>query len=356
MSITSDDFYVIENGAGGGLVMVPRKRLQAALDRHYERLAIEDRAKPMKVHRGIMTKDAMPPMNNLGRNGTASPDFDDRQRLRFRGKDQTSSPGTSEGDQGRITGSPQRRPPDRADTPPSLRGGQFTTSSIDEEEINIPSEFLPDGRGPSADQEPDESSTGLGQVIATLEDPGPGLVYRLVREDDQDIAVVLCEDDGADLNQNDTTMRHRLTGDAAFMRRLNGIHRRRWSRTRDANTSRITTLFRHRPGKGERLSLEGPNSFGSYDLVLYSPLDPDALGSQPPGSQRFPRESGKEPVLYWNSSAAAGENDIHELEDRVTATTGDRRVLSTGKAPPSLAEMNRQARSFWAGQSGRLPR
>jgi hypothetical protein len=37
MTITSDDFYLIENGAGGGVVMVPRRRLQAALDREYER-------------------------------------------------------------------------------------------------------------------------------------------------------------------------------------------------------------------------------------------------------------------------------------------------------------------------------
>jgi hypothetical protein len=344
MSITSDDFYVIENGAGGGLVMVPRKRLQAALDRHYERLATEDRAKPMKVHRGIMTKDAMPPMNNLGRNGTASPDFDERKRLRFRGKDQTSSPGTSQGSQGRLTGSPQRRPPDRADTPPSLRGGTFTTSSLDEDEINIPSEFNGNGR-PSADQDPDQY--GLGEVIATLDPAPPGYRYSFETDPSGVVSIICVPDTGEDMSTHDRTFRHKLLDRDPLLSRMNQVNRGYHRRVRDdVGAAQIKrTIFHHTPAPGERMELQRDPENGSVDVVIFSPTTPDMNGPPQPGTQQFRITNPPEPTLFWASATGAGEDDIHELQDRVTV--GDRRMPSSANL---LAKMNIDNHRFWRGQ------
>jgi hypothetical protein len=169
----------------GAVTLVPRPALQRAINRHFERLEIEDRQRRMKVHRGVMTKDAAP-TNNLGveYRGNRSPSLAPGNDRRRPNRDQSSMVGTSQGSTGSPAGSRGLRQRPTTPTPASLRGGQFTTGSSDEEEI--PSEFFPNGA--SSDQDPD-ANMGLGQTIAVLEDPGPGLTYRLESDENGDVAV-----------------------------------------------------------------------------------------------------------------------------------------------------------------------
>jgi hypothetical protein len=363
-------FYVVADGSGG-VVMVPKPAMQATLDNHFARLNF---------------RDAKPAQNNLGRGG--KPGFLPGDWNRNNVSDQSAtgsqgSPGTAGG------GTPRRseRPP----KPPSLRPGQFSVdgsapggTAFQAEHPYRPYGTRADERTGSDDQIPTDTATprplsspmssttatpnvidqeddpdgdlGLGTVVAQLPDPGMGMTYRLSRAEDGSIAIVICEDDGEGLDMNDATYRHKLTGDAAFFKRLNGIHRRRWSRTKDANSTQMTTLFRHRGlAKGERLELQ-QDAMG-HSLVLFSPTTPNMNGDPPPATSTQWRNrppTAIAPTGSWNAQAPdddhGDELSIHELVDPVKpARTGDRIPLR-GSEAHRLAQMNAQAREFWAAK------
>ena len=200
------------------------------------------------------------------------------------------------------------------------------------------------------DQEDPEDNLGLGQVIASLEDPGPGMTYMLQRQPDGMIGILICEDDGEGLDQNKAMMKHSL-GDAAntkFFRRLNGIHRRRWSRTRDWNSTQQSTLFRHKAlTPGQRLEMQGPNEFGTYDVVLFGGTfdltGPVPMGS---GSKQSDNPGTGYPAQNWSASPGnrPGERSIHELDGQISSRTGDRAMT----APQRLHLMNAANAAFWA--------
>ncbi len=195
-------------------------------------------------------------------------------------------------------------------------------------------------------EEAPEDETGLGEVIASLDPPPEGMTYMLQQQEDGSIAIVCVEDDGADMNQNDATYRHSL-GDSAnvkFFKRLNGIHRRRWSKTRDWNSTQPTTLFRHKAlTRGQRLEMQGPNSFGTYDVVLFGGTfdltGPVPMGS---GSKQSPNPGTGYPAQSWSASPGnrPGERSIHELDGQISSRTGD-------SAPAMLKAMNRRNAEFW---------
>jgi hypothetical protein len=309
-------------------------------------------------------------MNNLGRGGKAAFLPGDWGRGRDQGaQGSQGSTGTAYGGTARKAPPPSKPPGSKAGGFTVDEGGHSSTGQQykhpytpynpairDEEDgliegANKLQQFGEHLQGNDQEEEP-EDETGLGQVIA-LEDPGPGMTYMLQRLEDGSIAVVIVEDDGADMNQNSAMTSHSL-GDAAnvqWNRRLNAIHRRRWSRTRDADfaENRKTTLFRHHLGPGETIRLEGPNEYNSYDLVVFS-RTADLTGPVPPatGNKQQPNPSTMKPAQAWAAAPGKPPNnlDIHELTDPIPpARTGDSRRLSE---PQRLASMNAANARFWA--------
>jgi hypothetical protein len=367
MTITSDDYYCIDNGARG-VVLVPRKRLQAALDRFYEGERTNDAA----MLRGVRTHDATPSQNNLGRGGKPLTSFlPGSAPLKDQGAQ--GSPGSQGSPAGGRPRTAQREP-----ERPALRAGAFSVDRLpggtggqhdnpydaraaaaarteSEDQSPLPSSM---SAPMLMDEEPDEDM-GLGEVVAQLPDPGEGMTYRLSRGEDGTISIVVVEDDGADMNQNDAAYRHKLN-DAAnvqFMKRMNSINRRRWSRTKDANSTRPSTLFRHRSLlPGERLELQEDER--GHSLVLFSKTTPDMTGEPPPATATRWRTSPGDPYPAgaWTSApreknAPPGEMDIHELTDPIpNGRTGDHRIAPRGSEAHRLAQMNAQAREFWAAK------
>ena len=173
------------------------------------------------------------------------------------------------------------------------------------------------------------------------------MTYMLQRQPDGMIGILICEDDGEGLDQNSAMMKHSL-GDAAntkFFRRLNGIHRRRWSRTRDWNSTQPCTLFRHKAlTPGQRLEMQGPNEFGTYDVVLFGGTfdltGPVPMGS---GSKQSDNPGSGYPAQNWSASPGnrPGERSIHEFDGQISSRTGDRAMTE----PQRLYLMNAKRRS-----------
>ena len=325
-------------------------------------------------------------MNNLGRGG--------KQAFLPGSWGRDQSAGTSQGTTGSATGGSPRRA-DRPPTPPSLRAGAFTTDQPDNREQRLASSYFApsperdgsryaaaraqaeadgdlieggDGlieganklqqfgehlQGNDQEEDPDQNLS-LGQVIASLDDPGSGMVYRLRREDDGSISIVICPDTGEGLDQNKAMMTHNL-GDAAnikFNRRLNGIHKQYWKRsTKDWASTTPVTLFRHKNlAPGERLELQGPDAYQGYSLVLFTNTKPLLAGDVPPatGNRQQPNPGTMKPAQAWAAAPGKPPNnlDIHELTDPIPpARTGDSRRMMT--EPQRLASMNKQAAAFW---------
>src|SRR5262249_46145131 len=153
-------------------------------------------------------------MNNLGRSGRAAgqgSDWPNRQQ-----RDQ-SPVGASAGQSMSSTSGMSRTYANGRDTGTNLIG--HATSAVEGATRGI-EHVRRLGEAASADQEPDEDMV-LGETLATLPPPDEGCVYRLEPMPDGSVAVVHCEDNGADMNMNAEMMTHKLTGDAAFMKRLN---------------------------------------------------------------------------------------------------------------------------------------
>lgn len=306
MTITSDDAVTIVRDWRGKPHLMPTKDIKAF---HAKIKRMRDQA-----------------MNNLGKNG--KPAFLPGD---WNSKDE-SSPGSSQGTTGSATGGAPRRA-ERPPTPPSLREGVFTTNSA----------LQPGGYTNSDQAEPEPDNTeGLGQVIASLEDPGPGMTYRLQQQPDGSIAIVLCEDTGDDLSMADTTMRHSLTADAKFMRRWAGILKRRG--TRDWASSVPTTIFRHKNlAQGERLEIQGPDEFAGYDVVLFTPVK-NLIGSIPPGSgstAKEPRARTLQGPQAWVAAPGSKpeELSIHEIQEAVRS--------ADSRARMTMAAIQRRNVEFW---------
>lgn len=327
MTITSDDFYLIDSGTG--LVMVPRPKLQAALDREFAKTPTKTKDAAPRIHRNVFTRDAAP-QNNLGRNGKPAFLPGDWNRSR------DESPGTSTGSEGSRTGGAPRRA-ERPPQAPATRSGNFT--------VDQP---LQAGGFTNGDEEL-EPDPALGEKLGEFDPPPEGMVLRLVPQEDGSIAVMICEDFAEDMNQNSAMYQHNL-GDAAnirWNRRLNGINRRRWSKTKDWASTVPVTLYRHKALKpGESLSLEGPDKYGGYSLRLISPsrdLTPEPLPGT--GTKAKQNNQGSDwPAQNWAAAPGSqpGERSIHELQSRVTF--GDRGPVMT------LAKMNQLHREYWASR------
>jgi hypothetical protein len=316
--MTDELFYAVADGFGG-VIMVPRPAMRRVLDR-YEQVSFRDAEgstsptpKPKSAPGTALAKatGALKEAAEGGRGVVEGVNAIQKWGENLRSNDQE-----------------ERRPPNP----------QFAPSLTDN-----------DGRRAHADdqEEPAEAETGLGQIIASLEDPGPGMTYRLERQPDGSIAIVVCEDDGADLNQNDAAYRHKLTSDAKFFNRLNGIHRRKWARsrtTKDWSSTQPSTLYRHKAlAPGERLELQGPDAFGGYDLVLFNRTSPDLLGPVPPASgskaTSNPGTMGGSQTWAAQPGSRSGELSIHEIQEPVR--TGDRAPVMT------LAKLNQIHRAHW---------
>jgi hypothetical protein len=322
----TDALFKLEDDGHGGVKMIPRPHMDVAINRELKRMRFRDAATP--------------PMNNLHRAGGSAGGWD---RLPGRSRDQGA--GQSEGTQGSAGGGTPRRP-DRPPKPAAVKAGAFT--------VDQPPHHEKPGTGqqykhPSIDQEEDPDDIGLGEKVEEFEDPGPGLILQLEPMENGSIVVQVSEDTGETLDQNSAMTRHSLgdNANARFIRRMNGINRRHWARTRDdtLGPTRRATIYRHRPlAKGERLQLQGPNEWGTYDLVLFSGTS-DLTGPVPPGAsggRQAANPGTMKPTQTWSAAAGArpGELDIHELSDPIR--TGDRAPVMT------LARMNQLHRQHWA--------
>jgi hypothetical protein len=372
MPISTDDFYLLNDA--NGMIMVPRKKLQAVLDREFGRTTD---AAPSRVHRNVTTRDAAPPQNNLHRDGSSSGSWD---RLPGRSRDQ--SPGTSQGTTGTSTGGSPRRP-DRPPTPPSLRGGNFTTDEVDGPRRPPNPQFAPsrtenDGRDPSDEngsgrmgtamghslpmRTPDQEAPDdvmIGKVLGTLEPAPDGYCYRVAEIGDGTLVLVLAPDEGEDygegsLNTNDRMRKHRVSdGVDPILRRMNRIHRRLASCDAAFKAEIHRTIFHYPPPKsGARVTLETRED-GGVDVILWTTVADAQYGdTSPPGAsggrqENNPGTGPKEEVWVAQPSEnfhGEGEHSIHELQARTTYRTGDAR----GHTAVQLAAMNRDARAFWA--------
>jgi hypothetical protein len=197
------------------------------------------------------------------------------------------------------------------------------------------------------DEDP-EDTTGLGEVIATMDPPPEGMVYRLQMQEDGSIAIVCVEDTGEDMSTHDRTYRHRISdGVDPVLKRMNLIARRRSSRTRDWNSTQPTTLFRHKAlTPGQRLEMQGPNSYGTYDLVLFGRTF-DLTGPVPMGSGSGQSDNPGTgfPAQNWAASPGSrpGERSIRELDSVISNRTGDHAMTESQR----LRSMNRAAAEFW---------
>jgi len=195
------------------------------------------------------------------------------------------------------------------------------------------------GEEVNRDEDPD-GAMEEEELVGTLEEPPQGMTYKLEREPDGTIAVVLVADNSdPDLNTNDRTYRHRVAdGIDPVLRRMNQVARGYHSR--DAATMR-RTMLRLTPAKGETVEIVSNKSLaGGFDVVLISPVD-DPIDDPPPGAMELGEsEEGENDV---EMSGAIGRNGERELP---TPTFRDSRVTEREQ----LKSMNQANARFWSGR------
>jgi hypothetical protein len=194
---------------------------------------------------------------------------------------------------------------------------------------------------PHAESDGDEGV----QVLGTLPPLEPGLTYSLYQEGDE-VVLVSEPDDGDPPNTNDRMMKHFTGGHGtkdkvlvSMNRIMRGQHAR--SQWRDGNVE--NTLIRHRPLKGERLELRGPNEWGSWELVLISWAPGEHMIINPKGSQELDEsDEGESSAASWLPQPE--ESDPLQLQQPNPTFRDGYRLSDTYQ----LRNMNARNRAFWA--------
>ena len=224
---------------------------------------------------------------------------------------------------GKSSGAPVRVSSDGPNplSPPTARAGKF---GRDEE--GDPDEG--EGEGEEAEQ-----------VIGQLPEPGEGMVYRLDPQPDGSVAVVLCQDDGGEIqvNENDNL---RSIGDARSRQIMDAMNRKNrafWTRDSVGSATIERTIFTHTPAENERLEIRKVGNH--FSLILISP-SVDLTGPRLPGTSPQTESSEEDgDITGENSAAAAGE-------PRMERSIGGGKI---GDSPPrKLKSMNEANRRFWS--------
>jgi hypothetical protein len=261
-------------------------------------------------------------------------------------------PGTAQNNLGLPGYRPKASPPERRSDNGDrrYRGKDQQLPDPDYAESDIPTSSEGEHQEPDGDE--------VRQILAEVPAPPDGYILNLYQEEDDEdgtpgvVALILEPDTGRrddpTLNTNDRMRRHRIRdGKDPTLVRMNQINRGHYVRDAETVTS---TLIRHRPQRGERLVLKGPNEWGSWELILYSPARTDMTGEWPRGAEDDLDDSDQSdmPAEAW-VSGTAGKPGEHELPTP-TLRNADRARFGDGYRDwetTTLRQMNQANARFW---------